>query len=142
MIRQSQANAVWRGGLKDGKGTVSSESGALSSVPYNFRQRFENEKGTNPEELIAAAHVGCFSMALSAELGKANLVPETIETKATLDLDTKDGKPTVTKIHLDCVAKVPNASVEAFNKAAQDAKAGCPISRLLNTEITLNARLA
>jgi len=142
MIRQSKANAVWRGGLKDGKGTVSVDSGVLSNTAYTFAQRFEAAKGTNPEELIAAAHSGCFSMALSAELGKANLVPETIETKATLDFDMKDGKPTVTKIHLDCVAKVPKASAEAFNKAAQDAKAGCPISRLLNAEITLSARLA
>ena len=94
MIRQSKANAVWRGGLKDGKGTVSVDSGVLSNTAYTFAQRFEAAKGTNPEELIAAAHVGCFSMALSAELGKANLVPETIESKATLDLDTKDGKPT------------------------------------------------
>ena len=142
MIRQSKANAVWRGGLKDGKGTVSVDSGVLSNTAYTFAQRFEAAKGTNPEELVAAAHAGCFSMAFSAELGKANLVPESIETKATLDFDMKDGKPTVTKIHLDCVAKVPNASAEAFNKAAQDAKAGCPISRLLNAEITLNARLA
>jgi osmotically inducible protein OsmC len=142
MIRQSKANAVWRGGLKDGKGTVSVDSGVLSNTAYTFAQRFEAAKGTNPEELIAAAHAGCFSMALSAELGKANLTPESIETKATLDFDRLDGKATVTKIHLDCVAKVPNASAEAFNKAAQDAKAGCPISRLLNTEITLSARLA
>ena len=142
MIRQSKANAVWRGGLKDGKGTVSVDSGVLANTPYTFAQRFESAKGTNPEELIAAAHSGCFSMALSAELGKANLVPESIETQATLDFDMKDGKATVTKIHLDCVARIPNASAEAFNKAAQDAKAGCPISRLLNAEITLNARLA
>ena len=142
MIRQSKANAVWRGGLKDGKGTVSVDSGVLSNTPYTFAQRFEAAKGTNPEELIAAAHSGCFSMALSAELGKANLVPESIETQATLDFDMKDGKATVTKIHLDCVARIPNASADAFNKAAQDAKAGCPISRLLNAEITLAARLA
>ncbi len=142
MIRQSKANAVWRGGLKDGKGTVSVDSGVLSNTAYTFAQRFEAAKGTNPEELVAAAHAGCFSMALSAELGKANLVPESIETKATLDFDMKDNKPTITKIHLDCVAKIPNANAEAFNKAAQDAKTGCPISRLLNTEIILNARLA
>jgi len=142
MIRQSKANAVWRGGLKDGKGTVSVDSGVLSNTAYTFAQRFEAAKGTNPEELVAAAHAGCFSMALSAELGKANLVPESIETKATLNFEMKDDKPTITKIHLDCVAKIPNASAEAFGKAAQDAKAGCPISRLLNTEITLNARLA
>ena len=142
MIRQSKANAVWRGGLKDGKGTVSVDSGVLSNTAYTFAQRFEAAKGTNPEELVAAAHAGCFSMALSAELGKANLVPESIETKATLNFEMKDNKPTITKIHLDCVAKIPNASAEAFGKAAQDAKAGCPISRLLNAEITLNARLA
>jgi osmotically inducible protein OsmC len=142
MIRQSKANAVWRGGLKDGEGTVSVDSGVLSSTPYTFAQRFEAAKGTNPEELIAAAHAGCFSMALSAELGKASLAPDSIDTKATLDFDMKDGKPTVTRIHLDCVARIPGASAEAFNKAAQDAKAGCPISRLLNTEIVLSARLA
>ena len=142
MIRRSNANAVWRGGLQEGKGTVSFGSGVLSNTAYTFAQRFEAAKGTNPEELVAAAHAGCFSMALSAELGKANLVPESIETKATLDFDMKDDKPTVTKIHLECVAKVPSASAEAFSKAAQDAKAGCPISRLLNAEITLSARLA
>ncbi|MCX7894102.1 MAG: OsmC family protein [Burkholderiales bacterium] len=142
MIRQSKAHAVWRGGLKDGKGSVSVASGVLSATPYTFAQRFEGAPGTNPEELVAAAHSGCFSMALSAELGKAGLAPESIETQATLDFDMKDGKPTVTKIHLDCVAKVPGASAAAFDKAAQDAKAGCPISRLLNTEITLSARLA
>jgi osmotically inducible protein OsmC len=142
MIRQSKANAIWRGGLKDGKGTVSVDSGVLSNTAYTFAQRFEAAKGTNPEELVAAAHAGCFSMALSAELGKTNLVPASIETKVTLDFDMKDDKPTITRIHLDCVAKIPNASAEAFNKAAQDAKVGCPISRLLNTEIVLNARLA
>jgi osmotically inducible protein OsmC len=142
MIRQSKANAVWHGGLKDGEGTVSVDSGVLSNTPYTFAQRFEAAKGTNPEELIAAAHAGCFSMALSAELGKASLAPDSIDTKATLDFDMKDGKPTVTRIHLDCVARIPGASAEAFNKAAQDAKAGCPISRLLSTEIVLSARLA
>jgi osmotically inducible protein OsmC len=141
MIRQSKASALWRGGLKDGKGTVSVESGVLANTAYTFAQRFEAARGTNPEELVAAAHAGCFSMALSAELGKANLVAESIETTATLDFDMRDGKPTVTKIHLDCVAKVPNASAPAFDKAAQDAKAGCPISRLLDAEITLSARL-
>jgi len=137
-----KANARWQGTAKEGAGTLTTQSGVLNDTPYSFVARFGDGKGTNPEELVAAAHSGCFSMALSAELGKANLVPETIETKATLDFDMKDNKPTITKIHLDCVAKVPNASAEAFNKAAQDAKAGCPISRLLNAEITLNARLA
>lgn len=142
MIRQSKANAAWRGALKDGKGSFSVDSGVLSNVGYSFAQRFEQEKGTNPEELIAAALASCFSMAFSAELGKANLKPDSIETKATLDFERKDEKPTVTRIHLDCTAKVPGASKEAFNAAAQAAKAGCPISRVLNTTITLDAKLA
>lgn len=141
MIRKSKATAVWRGGLQQGKGNVSFDSGVLSNASYSFAQRFEAAKGTNPEELIAAAHAGCFSMALSDELGKAELVAESIETQATLDFEMKDNKPTVTRIHLDCVAKVPRASASAFNKAAQDAKVGCPISRLLNATITLSARL-
>ena len=141
MIRRSKASAVWRGGLQEGKGTVSLDSGVLSNTAYTFAQRFEAAKGTNPEELIAAAHAGCFSMALSAELDKANLVAESIETEATLDFEMKDNKPTITKIHLDCVAKVPKASAEAFDRAAQDAARDCPISRLLNAQITLRARL-
>jgi osmotically inducible protein OsmC len=141
MIRKSKATAVWQGGLQEGKGNVSFDSGVLSNASYSFAQRFESAKGTNPEELIAAAHAGCFSMALSDELGKADLVAESIETRATLDFEMKDNKPTVTRIHLDCVARVPQASAAAFDKAAQDAKTGCPISRLLNTQITLSARL-
>ena len=141
MIRRSKASAVWRGGLQEGKGTVSLDSGVLSNTAYTFAQRFEAAKGTNPEELIAAAHAGCFSMALSAELDKANLVAESIETEATLDFEMKDNKPTITKIYLDCVAKVPKASAEAFDRAAQDAARDCPISRLLNAQITLRARL-
>jgi lipoyl-dependent peroxiredoxin len=141
MIRRSNATAVWRGGLKEGKGMVSFDSGVLSNASYSFAQRFEAAKGTNPEELIAAAHAGCFSMALCDELGKAELVAESIETKATLDFEMKEKRPTVTRIHLDCVARVPGASAAAFAKAAQDAKEGCPISRLLNARITLSARL-
>jgi len=141
MIRRSKASAVWRGGLQEGKGSVSFDSGVLSNTAYTFAQRFEAAKGTNPEELIAAAHAGCFSMALSAELGKADLVAESIQTEATLDFEMKDNKPTITKIHLDCVAKVPQASAEAFDKAAQDAARDCPISRLLNAQITFRARL-
>ncbi len=133
------ASAVWRGGLKDGKGTVSSESGVLSNTAYSFHTRFENEKGTNPEELIAAAHAGCFSMALSAELGKANLKPESINTTATLTLDMLDTGPTITSIHLQTLAKIPGADPLEFEKAAKAAKAGCPISRLLNTKITMEA---
>jgi len=141
MIRKSKATAVWRGGLQEGNGRVSFDSGVLSNAAYTFAQRFEAAKGTNPEELIAAAHAGCFSMALSDELGKADLVAERIETEATLDFEMKENKPTITRIHLDCVAKVPKASAAAFDKAAQDAKVGCPISRLLNARITLSARL-
>lgn len=137
-----KASAIWKGTLKEGTGTVSAPSGIFSNTPYNFGQRFGEDPGTNPEELIAAAHASCFSMAFSAELGKAGLTPTSIETTANLTFEPKDGKPTVTKIHLDSVAKVPGATPEAFDKAAQDAKAGCPISRLLKTEITLSAKLA
>jgi len=136
-----KASAVWIGGLKDGKGVVSTESGVLSNTAYSFSTRFENEKGTNPEELIAAAHAGCFSMAFSAELGKANLKPESISTSATLTLEMLEGGPTVTSIHLDTTAKILGADKAAFEKAANTAKAGCPISRLLNTKITLDAKL-
>ncbi len=137
-----KASAVWRGGLKEGTGTISSQSGVLKDTAYSFKQRFGDAAGTNPEELIAAAHSACFSMALSAELGKANLTPESIETRASLTFDTTDKGPTVTKIHLETVGTVPGASAEAFEAAAQSAKANCPISRLLATEITLEAKLA
>ncbi len=136
-----KASAVWKGGLKDGKGVVSTESGVLSNNAYSFSTRFENEKGTNPEELIAAAHAGCFSMALSAELGKAGMTPQSINTTATLTLEMLEGGPTITSSHLETVAKIPGADKEAFEKAANTAKAGCPISRLLNTKITLDAKL-
>jgi osmotically inducible protein OsmC len=136
-----KASAVWKGGLKDGKGTVSTESGVLSNNPYSFSTRFENEKGTNPEELIAAAHAGCFSMALSAELGKAGLTPQSISTTATITLEMLEGGPTVTSSHLETVAKIPGAKKEAFETAANAAKAGCPISRLLNTRISLDAKV-
>lgn len=138
---QRKASAVWKGGLKDGKGMVSSASGVLSNTPYSFTTRFENTPGTNPEELIAAAHAGCFSMALSAQLGAANLTPESINTSATLTMDKLDAGWTITAVHLDVTAKVPGASTEAFNKAAQDAKAGCPVSRVLNAKITMDAKL-
>ncbi|MBI3263019.1 MAG: OsmC family protein [Acidobacteria bacterium] len=135
------ASAVWNGGLKDGKGTVSSESGALSGVPYTFSQRFESEKGTNPEELIAAAHAACFSMALSLFMANEGLTPASIETTATVSFENVNGAWTVTASHLQTRVKSPNASAAAFQKAAEGAKAGCPISRLLNTTITLDARL-
>lgn len=139
MIRKG--SAVWKGGLKEGKGTVSTDSGVLSNAQYSFGTRFENGKGTNPEELIGAAHAGCFSMALSAELGKVNLTPESISTTATVTLEMLDSGPTVTTIHLETVAKIPGAERSAFEKAANNAKAGCPISRLLNAKITMEARL-
>ena len=138
---QRKASAVWKGGLKDGKGTVSSTSGVLSNTPYSFTTRFENTPGTNPEELIAAAHAACFSMALSAQLGEAKLTPESISTSATLTMDKLDTGWTITAVHLDVVAKVPGASAEAFNTAAQNAKAGCPVSKVLNANITMDAKL-
>jgi osmotically inducible protein OsmC len=136
------ASAVWKGGLKDGRGTVSAESGVLSSVPYNFSMRFENEKGTNPEELIAAAHAACFSMALSLFLGNAGMTADSINTTATVTLEKVGDAFTVTSSHLDTTVKIPNADKAKFQQAAEGAKAGCPISRLLNTKITLDAKLA
>jgi lipoyl-dependent peroxiredoxin len=135
------ASAVWRGGLKDGKGVISTESGVLLDTQYSFSTRFEQGKGTNPEELIAAAHAGCFSMALSAELGKTGLAPAQITTTAALTMDKTDAGWTVTKIHLDVKAKIPGASQAAFETAANAAKAGCPISRLLKAEISMTAQL-
>ena len=138
---QRKASAVWKGGLKDGKGSVSSTSGVLSNTPYSFTTRFENTPGTNPEELIASAHAACFSMALSAQLGGANLTPESINTSATLTMEKLDAGWTITAIQLDVTAKVPNADKAAFEKAANDAKAGCPVSKVLNAKITMNAKL-
>lgn len=138
---QRKASAEWKGGLKDGKGTVSSASGVLSNTPYSFTTRFENSPGTNPEELIAAAHAACFSMALSAQLGGVNLTPESIQTSATLTLEKLEAGWAITAVHLDVVAKVPGASAEAFDKVAQNAKAGCPVSKVLNAKITMDAKL-
>jgi osmotically inducible protein OsmC len=138
---ERKASAVWKGALKDGKGTVSSASGVLSNTPYSFATRFEGTPGTNPEELIAAAHAGCFSMALSAQLGGANLKADSISTQATLTMEKLDAGWAITKVHLDVVAKVPGASAEAFSKAAEDAKAGCPVSKVLNAKISMNAKL-
>src|SRR6186997_1706711 len=135
------ASAVWNGGLKDGKGTISTESGVLANTQYSFSTRFEDGKGTNPEELIAAAHAGCFSMALSAQLGNAGLTPESIQTTATLTFEKVADGFAVTRIHLDTVARIPGADQAAFDTAANNAKAGCPISKLLNTNITMDARL-
>jgi osmotically inducible protein OsmC len=136
-----KASSEWQGDLKTGKGTVSTESGVLENSAYSFTTRFENGKGTNPEELIAAAHAGCFTMALSAELGKANLVPQSLRTTATVTLDRVDSNWTVTESHLEVVGKVPGASADAFRKAAETAETGCPISRLLKAKITMDAKL-
>jgi osmotically inducible protein OsmC len=137
-----KASAVWEGDLKSGKGSVSTESGALKQTQYSFATRFENGPGTNPEELIAAAHASCFSMALSAELGKASMTPQRISTNATLTMDKTDAGWTVTAIHLETQVTMPGADRAKFEAAANSAKVGCPISRLLNTKITLDAKLA
>ncbi len=138
-----KASAVWHGDLKSGKGALSTESGALAQTQYSFSTRFENGVGTNPEELIAAAHAGCFTMALSFALSSAGHPPESIETTATLTLENLPEKSwTVTAIHLDTTAKVPGVAADAFAQFAAGAKANCPISRLLNTTITLDAKLA
>lgn len=136
-----KASAIWQGGLKDGKGAISTDSGVLSKTQYSFSTRFENGIGTNPEELIAAAHAGCFAMASSAELGKAGITPQSLEVTATITMDKTDAGFTVTESHLDLNAKIPGADEAAFNTAVNAAKAGCPISRLLNAKITLEARL-
>jgi len=139
MIRK--ASAVWNGSLKEGKGTISTDSKVLSNAQYSFSTRFENGIGTNPEELIAAAHAGCFSMALSAQLGGAGITPEAIETTAAVTFEKLEAGFTITKVHLDVTATIPGADPAAFEKAAQDAKVGCPISRLLKAEITMTAKL-
>ena len=142
-VMERNASAVWKGSLKEGKGTVSTQSGVLKETQYSFSTRFENGAGTNPEELIAAAHAGCFTMALSAQLGNANLTPESLETTAQVKFEKTDAGFTITAIHLTTRAKVPGASESAFETAAQNAKNGCPISRLFkgNTELTLDAKL-
>ena len=135
------ASAVWKGGLKDGTGTVSTESGALSKATYSFKQRFENEKGTNPEELIAAAHAACFSMALSLHR-QAGMKADSIETTAAVSLDKLESGFAVTSSHLQTTVKIPNADKAAFDKAVEAAKSGCPVSKLLNAKITMDAKLA
>src|SRR6202041_3443697 len=135
------ASAVWNGSLKEGKGTISSQSGILSEAPYSFVTRFENGKGTNPEELIAAAHAGCFSMALSAQLGSANLTPESISTTVTLSFEKLDSGWTITESHIDVVGKVPGADEATFQKYAEAAEKGCPVSKVLNAKITMTAKL-
>src|SRR5256714_1995523 len=136
-----KASAVWQGGLKDGKGAISTDSGVLQNTQYSFSTRFEDGKGTNPEELIAAAHAGCFSMALSGQLGNAGMTADSINTTASVTLEKTDAGFTITKVHLDVTAKIPGASNQAFETAANNAKAGCPVSRLLKAEITMDAKL-
>lgn len=138
---QRTASAHWSGGLKDGKGTVSTASGVLKQTQYSFATRFENGVGTNPEELIAAAHAGCFSMALSAELGKAGFTPSSIDTNATLTMDKTDAGFTITAVHLDVHASIPNIDAAKFDEIANGAKKGCPVSRVLNANITMTATL-
>jgi len=138
---ERKASAVWKGGLKDGKGEFSAPSGVFSHTPYSFRTRFEDAPGTNPEELIAAAHASCFSMALSAQLGAANLTPESINTTANLKMEKLDSGWVITSIHLDVSARVPNSDDAAFQKAAENAKAGCPVSKVLNAKISMTAKL-
>lgn len=135
------ASAMWNGDLKAGKGTISTDSGVLSNTQYSFATRFEQGTGTNPEELIAAAHAGCFSMALSAQLGEAGLVAQSIQTKATVTLEKSGGGFAITSVHLDLIARIPGASQQAFETAAENAKTGCPVSKLLNAPITLDKKL-
>jgi osmotically inducible protein OsmC len=136
-----KASAVWKGGLKDGKGTLSSASGVLSQTQYSFSTRFEEGIGTNPEELIAAAHAGCFSMALSGQLANAGMTAESIETTAEVSLEKTDGGWGITASHLNVVARIPGADRAAFETAANNAKAGCPVSKVLNAKITMDAKL-
>lgn len=135
------ASAVWQGGLKDGKGNISTQSGVLDKTQYSFGTRFEDGVGTNPEELIAAAHAGCFTMALSGQLGAAGLVAESLETTCTVTLEKVGEGFEVTKSHLELVARIPGADQAAFDTAAKNAETGCPISKLLKAEITLDAKL-
>ncbi len=141
MIKKN-GSAIWKGGLKDGTGEVTTESGVLASAQYGFNKRFEGEPGTNPEELIGAAHASCFAMALSMILGQDDLTADEINAKSEVTLEQKDDGFAVTKIHLDVTAKVPGADEAAFSKAANAAKSGCPISKLMNAEITMDAKLA
>ncbi len=135
------AQAQWRGDLKSGKGQISTDSGTLKDQQYSFSTRFENGVGTNPEELLAAAHAGCFSMALSAQLGQAGVTAEVIQTRCTITLDKVEGGFGITESHLELQARVPGAQREAFEKAVEAAKTGCPVSKLFNTKITLDSKL-
>lgn len=136
-----RGSAAWQGGIKDGKGTLTVESGALQAYPYGFASRFEGQKGSNPEELIAAAHAGCFTMALSLILGEAGLTAERMETSAEVALEKQGDGFAITSVHLTLRGKVPGADAAKFEELAKKAKAGCPVSKLLKTEITLDAQL-
>ena len=138
---QRKASAVWKGGLKDGKGSISVPGGALNNTQYSFTSRFESGAGTNPEELIAAAHAACFSMALSVQLGEAKLTPESISTNVTLSFDKLDTGWTITESHLDVVGKVPGADAATFQKCAEAAEKGCPVSKVLKAKISMTAKL-
>ena len=142
MALQRKGSAQWKGGLKDGKGTVSTASGVLKNTPYSFSSRFEGQQGTNPEELVGAAHAGCFSMALSAQLEGAGLKADSIDTTATVSLEKLEGGFAITSVHLEVRAKIPGADQAKFDEATKKAKEGCPISKLLNTTITMDAKLA
>ena len=141
MSIKRKASAQWNGGLKDGQGSISTDSGVLRDTQYSFGTRFENGVGTNPEELIAAAHAGCFSMALSGQLTTAGHPPQSVRTSATVTLEKTDAGFTVTAVHLDVTASVPGIDQAGFETAANNAKTGCPISRLLNAKITMDAKL-
>ncbi|MBA2651135.1 MAG: OsmC family protein [Tatlockia sp.] len=134
-------SAQWQGGLKDGKGSVTTESGVLNHTQYSFATRFENGAGTNPEELIAVAHAGCFTMAFAAQLEQAGLKAESIKTTATVSLEKSEEGFSIPSIHLEMTAKIPNVSLESFNKAAKNAKENCPISKLMKATITMDATL-
>ena len=135
------ASAHWQGGIKDGKGSISTQSGALEDNPYGFNTRFEDKPGTNPEELIGAAHAGCFSMALSKELGDAGMTAESIDTKAQVTLEKVEGGFEISTVHLTLRAKIPGADRAAFEKAVEAAKTGCPVSKVLKATITLEGIL-
>jgi lipoyl-dependent peroxiredoxin len=136
-----KGSAVWQGGIKDGNGAISTESGALSSYPYGFASRFEGQRGSNPEELIAAAHAACFTMALSLILGEAKFKADKMETSAEVTLEQVEGGWAISAVHLDLTAKIPGADQAKFEELAGKAKAGCPVSKLLKAEISLSAKL-